>query len=528
MSQIDVIRESIRYEQLLREGIVNQPIKGEHLLRDSQYPDMKDVLGIDVKATVTNKEVVGDKVMVEGNLNYIVFYTSKEGEEDEDNTNNKIHEVVFEDKFSNYLELNNDEHNIMCCIDCDVEHIEAEWMNERKVGISGLLILRWEIYKIGEFEYVKDIEGKDDIQVKKENEELNSIKADKDIDFMGKSMLKVPMDKSEIEEVLKCDMNLHKKEVKIIDGKVYIECYCKICILYVGSENQELQTIEDDVYLSKEEELPGVSSDMRSFIDIMVVEEQHSVNLDEDDMSRNVDIEFVVKGNIKVYSNEKIEILEDAYSPTMNIDLAKDNKEFSLIHSIVNSEVIAKETFDIENKDERVEEVVAISGYPVINDKVIDNDRLSLEGVVKTNMIYRVAGDELKYGVLNANIPFNTTVDVKGLRDSMSVIVKPYLENIDTTTGGNTISARANVGLNIKSYYKIDKSYIKDIIEGEEEKLEKKASVTIYVVGEGETLWDLAKKYKTTVAELERLNDIDEEEEIKSGCRLIIPGRAIF
>ena len=141
MSQIDVIRESIRYEQLLREGSVNQPIKGEHLLRDSQYHDMKEVLGIDVKATITNKEILGDKVIVEGNLDYIVLYLSKD-ESISDSPANKIHAVVFNDKFSNYLDLNNDEHNIVCNVECDVEHIEANWMNERKVGISGLIVLR--------------------------------------------------------------------------------------------------------------------------------------------------------------------------------------------------------------------------------------------------------------------------------------------------------------------------------------------------------------------------------------------------
>lgn len=151
MSQVDVIRESIRYEQLLREGSANQSIKGEYLLRDSQYPDMKEVLGVDVKATITNKEVLGEKVIVEGSLDYIVFYLSKD-ESSLDSPANKIHAVVFNDKFSNYLDLNNDEHNIVCNVECDIEHIEANWMNERKVGINGLIILKWKIYKIGEFE----------------------------------------------------------------------------------------------------------------------------------------------------------------------------------------------------------------------------------------------------------------------------------------------------------------------------------------------------------------------------------------
>ena len=527
MSQVDVIRESIRYEQLLREGSANQSIKGEYLLRDSQYPDMKEVLGVDVKATITNKEVLGEKVIVEGSLDYIVFYLSKD-ESSLDSAANKIHAVVFNDKFSNYLDLNNDEHNIVCNVECDIEHIEANWMNERKVGINGLIVLRWKIYKIGEFEYVKDIEGKDDIQIKKEEEVLNGIKGDKDIDFMGKSMIKVNMDKPEIDEILKCSMNLHKKEVKVVDGKAYIGCYCKISILYKGRDNKELESLEDDVYLSREEELAGINGEMISVLELMVADEQHAINLDDVGENRIVNVEFLVKGNVKVYSNEKVEILKDAYSPTMNIELENANKEFTLIHSIANSEVMAKETFEIEDKEERVGEVIAVTGHPIIKDKIVEDERVKVEGLVKTNIIYRLAGEDLNYGILSGSIPFNTSIDIRGLRKDMSVIINPYLENIDTNIEGNAVSVRATVGLNIKAYYKINKNYIKDVNEGVGEVKEKKASVTIYVVGEGETLWDLAKKYNTTVSELEKLNELNEEENIKPGCKLIIPGRAIF
>ena len=527
MSQIDVIRDSIRYEQLPREGLTNQALKGEHLLRDSQYPDMKEVLGVDAKATVTNKEIVGDKVMVEGNLEYIVFYESKE-EAIMDSQTNKIHAVVFNDKFSNYVDINNNEHNIVCNVECEIEHIEANWMNERKVGIDGILTLRWEIYKTGEFEYVKDIEGKEDIQIKKEDEKLNSVKGDKDVDLMGKSILKATIDRPEIDEILKCNMSIHKKEIKAVEGKVYIGCYCRILILYKGKDNKELEFLEDDVYLSKEEELPGVSSDMICTLDLMVAEEQHLINLDDVGESRIVNIEFAVKGNIKVYSNEKVEILKDAYSPTMNIDIEKSKKEFTLIHSIVNSEVTARETFAIENKDDRIERIIIANGEPLIKDKIVEDERVKVEGAIKVCIIYKVSGEELKYGILTGVVPFNGNVDIRGLRKDMNVVVKPCLENMDTNIEGNAVSVKATVGLATKSYCTVNKDFIKGVVEGPEGEKEKKASVIIYVVGDGETLWDLAKKYNTTTDELERLNDINEDNQIKAGCKLIIPGRALF
>ena len=65
MSQIDVIKENVQYEQLLRESTNNNILKGEYLIKDS-HPDVHQILGVDTKATVTNKDILADKVMIEG------------------------------------------------------------------------------------------------------------------------------------------------------------------------------------------------------------------------------------------------------------------------------------------------------------------------------------------------------------------------------------------------------------------------------------------------------------------------------
>ncbi|WP_411169023.1 SPOCS domain-containing protein [Clostridium sp. MB05] len=527
MSQIDVIKEVVHYEQLLRENLTNHVLKGEYLIRDSQYPDMKQVLGVDAKATITNKETLGDKVMVEGQLNFLVFYLPKD-EAISESPSNKIHSVIFTDKFANYLDLNNDEHNILCDVECEIEHIEANWMNERKVGLDGIMTLRWEVYKDGEFEYVKDIEGKGDIQTQKKEEMLNGVKGEKEVDLMGKSMLKVTMDKPEIEEVLKCSMNLHKKEIKVVEDKVYVGCYCRIELLYKGKENKELVTLQDDVYLSKEEEMPGISGDMLSSLNMNIKDHQYAVNLDDLGENRVVDIEFLIKGNVKVYSKDKIEMLKDAYCPTMNIDLEKDAKEFGAIHSITNMESMVKDNVELSGKDDRLEQIISVTGTPFITDKMVEDNKVKVEGVVKILAIYKLAGDELNYGIANGEISFITAADIKDAKKGMNALIKVTLENIDASIEGNSIAVKANVGLTIKLCYKMNKECVVGVVEGPAEAKDKKASVTIYVVGEGDTLWSLAKKYNTTMDELSKLNELDINQNIKQGDKLIIPGRAIF
>jgi LysM repeat protein len=44
-----------------------------------------------------------------------------------------------------------------------------------------------------------------------------------------------------------------------------------------------------------------------------------------------------------------------------------------------------------------------------------------------------------------------------------------------------------------------------------------------HTVGEGETLWGIARRYDTTVESLRRANDLDEDEQIQPGQKLRIP-----
>ena len=54
---------------------------------------------------------------------------------------------------------------------------------------------------------------------------------DKEIELMGKSILKATMDKPEIEDILQCSLNLHKNK-KIENCKIYFDHYDDFVQLY--------------------------------------------------------------------------------------------------------------------------------------------------------------------------------------------------------------------------------------------------------------------------------------------------------
>ena len=522
MSQIDVIKESIQNEQLLRESATNNVLKGEYLIKDS-HPDVYQILGVEAKATITNKETLADKIMIEGQINYSVMYLS----EDESKVTS-INSVYLSEKFADYLDLNNEEHKVICEVECVIEHIQASIMNERKIAIDGIRTTKWQLYKVEEFEFVKEIEGREDIQVKTKSEEINQIKCEKEIELIGKSMIKVTMDKPEIDEILKCSMNLHKKEVKLGDGKIYFGCYCKIEALCKGKDENDIFLLQDDIYLSKEEEAIGVNSEMITSHQIDIVNFDSIINADDLGESRVVNVEFMIKGTIKVISKEVIDVIQDAYSPTKSIELTKRKYEIGLVHGIIASELIVKDNLYPKDENDKMGSVISATGCPVITDRVVEEDKIKIEGIIKVSVLYKTTDDDCKIDICNGEIPFTSVIDLKGTKPDMVALCKVHLESLDATVEANTVGVRATLSVLVKACYKVNKEWIVDIVEGEEEKECKKASVTIYVVNIGDTLWDLAKKYNTTIDSLIEINELEGAESLTEGKKIIIPGKCKF
>ncbi|MGL4774439.1 MAG: DUF3794 and LysM peptidoglycan-binding domain-containing protein [Clostridium sp.] len=520
MSRIDVIKENGQFEQLLRVTNSNSLLKDEYLIPDT-HPDVQEILFIDAKPMIVSKELVGEKYLLEGRVDYTVLYLARE----EDNL---VNAVNYSQKFTNYLDLAEGEHRVECEAECKIEHIDSKIMNERKISVESVISIDWELYKNTEFEFVKDIEGSDGIEVLKKSESINRLAANQALDLNGKSMIRVGMDKPQIGKVLSCAANLHKKEMKVLEDKVYVSCYCKVSILYSASDSNDVICLSDDIYLSREEEVSGVSGDMIPNVTFEISNKE--LSLGEDDLGevRIVNVDAGVKVNIKIFSKENIDVINDAYSPKILMDLRKDKYEIGGIQGNQSSEVIVKETLSPQSEEIKPEQVLTSTVTPmIVNTQVLD-DKVVSDGIVKIDVLYKTSDENKMVAHIQEELPFNSVVEIPGVKPGMKPLVKSNVENIDTAIEGNNIAVKVNLNIVAKAFFEVSKEFISDVQEVEGEIPKKKASITIYIVDKGDSLWGLAKKYNTTTAEIKKLNGMDDDQDINNGDKLLIPGRAIF
>ncbi len=521
MPDMNFVNESIELEQLLSEINRETMVKGEYLIPDT-HPDVVRILMIHAKPVIINAEVMQDKIYLEGQVEYNVLYFSKEEEK------TILNSVTYNDKFNSQIEAPGAEHKMICEADCDVEHINVNIINERKISIDGIFNISCSLYKTALLDMIKDIDSSENIQMQKTKISVDKVLGTVKEEIVGKGNIIVSQDKPEVYKILKVFALLHKKDVRVMEGKIQCGAFCKVNVIYKGESGGDIYLLEDDMYISGEIEMENALPNMTVFCDYTLLGPEYSIREDENGEKRIIDLEAPVIAMIKVVSSETLDVIKDAYSPNLNMELEKESFPLVSLLGQNTSEAIVKDNIYLEPQDPFPVQILGVIGRVAITDKKIFENKLILEGIIKGDIIYKTNDENNSVNLISGDIPFTSSLEIPGLKIDMLTRVRVNLESIESDIEANTLALKAVISINVRYYYRCSKDLLVSVKCSDEPLTNKKSSITIYMVQPGDSLWKIAKKYHTTEEELLYLNDIDNESELIPGKMCLIPGRAII
>lgn len=149
-----------------------------------------------------------------------------------------------------------------------------------------------------------------------------------------------------------------------------------------------------------------------------------------------------------------------------------------------------------------------------MNGKILYSGELSIE------FLYEVSnGMEAK----RINLPFNFEAqsDLIEANNNVDTDLTVEQDNFVIVSDGNieaNITMQFNIGIS-----KTEKISIIDDLEVKECRQNNIYSMIIYFVKPGDTLWKIAKKFRSTVEDIARVNGIEDENKIYVGQQLYIP-----
>lgn len=170
------------------------------------------------------------------------------------------------------------------------------------------------------------------------------------------------------------------------------------------------------------------------------------------------------------------------------------------------------------------EQVFSVSGRIEVDVIKPEKNKINIKGVAVVFLIY--LSKDLQDIIKNttSQIPFDVKLDIEGVEETDRAFANIEIENISfSIISISEVELRIRLAIEVWIKRGLSKEILSDLelveeIKKEEERL---ASVYIYTVQKGDTLWKVAKKYRTTVEKIIDFNQI-EKEEIVPGQKLLI------
>lgn len=152
----------------------------------------------------------------------------------------------------------------------------------------------------------------------------------------------------------------------------------------------------------------------------------------------------------------------------------------------------------------------------IANSKAMFQGELAVKFIYSTNQTCGIATKEMK-------IPFDYEMQVANITMNTNISTEIEVTSQDFIVGADgTIEARVDLCfiLDVSNTISID---IIDEVSIDETRNKEIYSMVIYFVKQGDTLWNIAKRFGSTVCDIVRVNKIEDENKIYPGQQLFIP-----
>ena len=156
-----------------------------------------------------------------------------------------------------------------------------------------------------------------------------------------------------------------------------------------------------------------------------------------------------------------------------------------------------------------------------INNVKIAGTKAIYEGEVSVNILYestevtRIDKKEFKFPI---NYELNILEGIS--EENLDIMVD--VEKYEISSQTDNIQINIDLNISTKMFKTIELNIIEDL---EEKELEDKEeySIIVYFVKAGDTLWNIAKKFRSTVENIKQINNIEDEDKLAINQQLFIP-----
>ena len=424
-----------------------------------------------------------------------------------------------------------------------IESIDYTVVNERKFRAKAAVVFGVKEYSNVDVEVFEGVRN-EEVQMLKEKINLTDVATRKTESIEIKDDLMLKENSPEILKVLKYDVNVVENHKQVTKEKAVINASVYCNVLYLGTEgNSDISKAEDSEEASEAAVIPVLYQGKTEFTQFIRLDDASNeqnpagskvsfnvtslnLNTKEDGSGKKnlFELDMNVDTGLELYRNIEKDVVTDVYHHKKDVQYETNEIGISSLGGSGAAEISAREIVNIPEKYGNVDKVVFLSGNIGEKRSFIDQSKSVIEGTVNVNMICTSADADKTVFSVAQEIPFRSAMEIPGINQDMTPMNDVALKELWFDKINNK-QVEVNAGILVNTAVASQKNHqlIKDIsfLESQQDNTPAPGLV-LYVARPGDTIWKIAKKYRTTVDELSKMNELEGGKEIKPVTKLLI------
>lgn len=501
---LETEKESVCINQIVGQKKDEIEVEGDVIVNDIK-PDVLNIISTNGIPCVYKKEVMDGKIRLDGSINTYIIYLA-------DSENSAVRSLNTVLDFTGMIDIENCMVGMTANEKVRIKRFETKVLNGRKINVKAVLEIETKVYSNDNVEVVSNLNNMEDIQVLNNNKIINSLVGEGSTRVYAKDTISID-NADDLAEIMKADIRVTDKDIKLSYNKVLAKAEAEVSILYLTEDNRMKNIVT---------KIP-----IMGFVDIENINDNNIC--DSYYNMKNLIIKPNNSDSHSIYVEAEIEIMCFAYE-TKNINLIEDLYSISSDLSFTKKEITAmsdkkniKENCELREQISIPEignnQLYSVQTKPNILSTNVRNGKIIYEGELNLEFIYEVNNG---MDSRNAQIPFNFEVNSDNINDDCGIDTSIDIKRDDFVINAGNIDTNIELEFNV-SVSRNEKLSIIDEISLEETRDNNIYSMVIYFVKPGDTLWKIAKKFRSTIEDIARVNAIEDINKIYPGQQLYIP-----
>lgn len=503
---LDYSTENIGMLKTLFEGSCEQAVDCDISLPD-YCPDISRVLRCCVAPSIISSKISGDRACADGNALVRIIYADE---------NNNICTCEQNFPFSKFIQLGSDTSGALST-DISVQYTNCRAVNKKRIEVHALLHISFRISGVSRCPAITSV-GRQTVQTKTREVNFSDLLSTECKIIPLSETVELPADYLPAERVVACCGAPVLNDVRVVQDKILIKGEADITLIYCSDENHgESVKFNHSIPINQVLEVPGITENSTPAVRLRTLGCECNVRNDTNSDPRLIEINCNILATVKAYSKAQLNCITDAYCIDGNLQSDYEKREFMSLCDKVHETHIQKFAVDLSSLDAK--KICCLWwDMPKVN-KTLHDGNLGLHCIIPLNIVAVDSDERPVFCEREIDFEFSRSVDVNGSVVEDECVVPLGFSWGSISDGKTEIKGEFLIDADVFSLDTVNTLVGADILSTDSKTT---TCVIVYFPDKEESLWNIARKFNTTVDMIKSENTI-QGECAPDGVPLLIP-----